>query len=313
MAKGFNIDTFRELNKFRLGYFGSSSEGTLSTKFASVRNFSLGDLSSPTASSSEETYLAYELATEEATSSVSETTQSSEGDDYGQIIYEAYCTSPFSFSAGINAEETLGSSIFNFDLNNLARRGGGLSKAGLFLAKHTNIALNGAVGIDIAQKNYYRGSKPLAFTVDTILYLRDDYTQDIATPLNNLFDFLLPSRGDSLNEQKDALQKKVNTWLTQQSDRTPALSSVWAIVQEVSDSIYDFVGDVFLLKPPKYLTHGENIFVALGENLIFDSMTVTNVSVDFSPLIYDKGYPAYAKVRLSVQSLRPATSTTLKF
>lgn len=174
-----------------------------------------------------------------------------------------------------------------------------------------------APAFDVPRKFSYRGSKPLSFQVPCFLKLETSVKKDFIDPITSLMQLMLPTRGKELGQfiadSAESLGEKLSQWV-------PMLSGFFGTAADtigdgataVTNFLKEYVGTVYMLEmPPAYkMMAGDNggYTLCMGK-LRFDGVIVTSVAMTIPPFLYEDGYPDHISLTLSIQTIRPATST----
>jgi hypothetical protein len=231
----------------------------------------------------------------------------------GLLEYKAYLRGDFNMNVSLPMED------YGFNPSNL-------------VTAITNV-VGFAPAFDMPRYFMFKGSKPISFTLST--YLKIDSVAEMESlskevpegkvqsvmdkyygrPLRNLFGMFLPSSGTS------------NVLQTIKEITPDAVSNVLESVGEFLSDIPLFANDsaikqrldeVFPMYMPPAIDPKLSSRIKLqmgkyGESsesyaLTFDQVIITNVSVEWSKLLIDKGYPDRMGVDITLETLRPATA-----
>lgn len=237
----------------------------------------------------------------------------------GKLIFEAWTNENLKFDLSLDTQSLFG----NGDLQSI----GGKIGTAYAIASQTGIATSlfgtspNMGGLSFETKNLYRGSKCLSHDINCYLTLRNSYQEDIADPLNTLMEYFAPELDDStpdsskiLNGFKGALKDKRAAVSSSGGDSAGDLMS---IMTEIFNNSQKFLGTIKMLKLPKAYQNSARLDVEFGSWRI-ERVSIKNISIELPPPMYKnprggKPLPDYAKVHMTIETLRPVHSKTINF
>jgi len=185
-------------------------------------------------------------------------------------------------------------------------------------------------GIDFQSKFLYEGSKAQEFTLSGILINRDGWNISIAPKLNELADWMLPSRqkdkdGKDLSLTKTAVDDLAKPVIGYLKDATSpdsiTGSNIVSLLEKALEHAEQWIGDAYLLKFPKQMDvlNKTNMKVVIGEKGRFEIPNVyiagASVRIPKAFMVNAQGEqePDSVEITLNLKTLRQTTTSTLKF
>lgn len=185
-------------------------------------------------------------------------------------------------------------------------------------------------GVDFQTKFVYDGSAAQEFTLSGILINTEGWNVSIAPKLNELADWILPSRqkdkdGNDLSLTDTAVKDIVDPVMgalknTELGNHTTS-ANIISLLENALKNVADWVGDAYLLKFPKQMDalNRSNMKVVIGENGRFEipDVYITGASIRipkaFMVNTYGEQEPDSVEITLNMKTLRQTTTSTLKF
>jgi hypothetical protein len=180
----------------------------------------------------------------------------------------------------------------------------------------TNALFNIAPVIDTTRRAAYTGPEPIAYQVDTFLYMRDDFIKDIVNPLMILLALCLPVRvTHNISAALDGLAhkviEKVTSWGPINEIMTAAKEFLGLGDEIITKPFTTLFGEAYLIAPPApYSMFNQNTvgeLTALVGGLRLSNIVIESIRINVPTLLIEGGYPDRLAIQINLRSLRLPT------
>ena len=217
-------------------------------------------------------------------------------------IFSAYMTSPLgSFTAGVQVSSLM--EQFANWVNGAPYIGKALSGV---VSKVVQQQTNSSLAFNFDYNYQFTGTPQFTKTISCELVTRNDFYDDVATPLWKLLQWIVPDEGVKLADTADLVQlgRMIETNTDLNGKKLFEREWVSDIAQFLWETANEYFGGITFYKIPKQFNHDARLRVCIGNWIVIENIILDSVNFDIPYLMYADGLFDRVGLTLSLKGTR---------